>query len=63
MATDFVEKFKRYLKEDEKSPKTIESYVGDIAGFVVYHENMGVKFQGDLKRFYSEQEQFSYIPS
>jgi integrase/recombinase XerD len=52
MASDFVEKFKRYLKEDGKSPKTIESYVGDIAGFVVYLQNMGVKFQGELKRFY-----------
>ncbi|MCM0649713.1 tyrosine-type recombinase/integrase [Clostridium swellfunianum] len=52
MATDFVEKFKRYLKEDGKSPKTIESYVGDIAGFVSYIQNMGVKFQGELKRFY-----------
>lgn len=41
MAIDFVEKFKRYLKEDGKSPKTIESYVGDIAGFVTYLENMG----------------------
>ena len=52
MATDFVEKFKRYLKEDGKSPKTIESYVGDMYGFVFYIQNMGVKFQGELKRFY-----------
>jgi integrase/recombinase XerD len=52
MATDFVEKFRRHLKEDGKCPKTIESYVGDIAGFVAYIENMGVKFQGELKRFY-----------
>ncbi len=52
MATDFVEKFGRYLKENGKSPKTIESYVGDIGGFVSYIQNMGVKFQGELKRFY-----------
>ncbi len=52
MAIDFVEKFKRYLQEDGKSTMTIESYVGDIAGFVTYLQNMGVKFQGDLKRFY-----------
>lgn len=52
MATDFVEKFKRYLKEDGKSSKTIESYVGDVSGFVSYIQNMGVKFQGELKRFY-----------
>lgn len=52
MTADFVEKFKRYLKEDGKSPKTIESYVGDAGGFVTYIQNMGVKFQGELKRFY-----------
>ena len=52
MATDFVDKFKRYLKEDGKSPKTVESYVGDVAGFVAYIQNVGVKFQGELKRFY-----------
>jgi len=45
MAINYVEKFKRYLKEDGKSPKTIESYVGDITGFVVYLKSMGVKFQ------------------
>jgi RHS repeat-associated protein len=33
MSTDFVEKFKIYLKEDGKSLETIESYVGDIASF------------------------------
>lgn len=52
MAIDFVEKFKKYLKEDGKSQKTIESYVGNIGGFVSYIQNMGVKFQGELKRFY-----------
>lgn len=52
MATDFVEKFKRYLKEDGKSVKTIESYVVDIGGGVAYLQNMGVKFKGELKRFY-----------
>jgi site-specific recombinase XerD len=45
MAINFVEKFKRYLKEDEKSLKTIESYVGDISGFVSYIQNIEVKFQ------------------
>jgi hypothetical protein len=36
MGTDFVEKFKRHLKEDGKSPKTVESYVGDV-GMNVEH--------------------------
>ncbi|WP_275051632.1 phage integrase SAM-like domain-containing protein [Clostridium manihotivorum] len=44
MATDFVEKFKRYLNEDGKSQKTIESYVGNIAVFVAYFENIDAKF-------------------
>ena len=52
MESDFVKKFKRYLKEDGKSPKTIESYVGDIGGFVVYLQNMGVKYQGNLQDSY-----------
>ena len=30
MATDFVVKFKRYLKEGGKSPKLIENYIGVI---------------------------------
>jgi hypothetical protein len=41
----------RLCREIQKIPtggwkecKTIESYVGDIAGFVAYLQNMGVKF-------------------
>ncbi|MCD2349065.1 tyrosine-type recombinase/integrase [Clostridium guangxiense] len=52
MVADFVYKFKKYLMEDGKSPKTIESYVGDIYGFAVYLQNMEVSFHGELKRFY-----------
>ena len=42
MATDFVERFKRYLQEDGKSAKTIESYTGDIAGFVDVRKYRGI---------------------
>jgi integrase/recombinase XerD len=49
---ELVEKFKRFLKEDGKSPKTIESYVGDIEGFVMYLKTMGVEFRGELRRFH-----------
>jgi len=52
MAIDFVEKFKRYLKEDGKIAKTIEGFVGDIGGFLSYIQNMGVIFPGELKGFY-----------
>jgi len=31
---ELVQLFKRYLEEDGKSIKTVESYVGDTSGFV-----------------------------
>lgn len=49
---ELVEEFKTFLREDGKSPKTIESYVGDIAGFVMYLRTMGVEFRGELRRFH-----------
>jgi integrase/recombinase XerD len=49
---ELVEKFKRFLKEDGKSLKTIESYVGDIEGFVMYLKTIGVEFRGELRRFH-----------
>lgn len=52
MATDFIYKFKKYLIDDGKSPKTIGSYVGDIVGFASYLQNMEVNFNGEPKRFY-----------
>lgn len=53
-----VEDFKTYLIEDGKSPKTIQSYVGDVAGLLKYLETMGTEFEGNLKRFYVT----TYIP-
>jgi integrase/recombinase XerD len=47
-----LEDFKMYLMEDGKSPKTIQSYIGDVAGLVKYLEAMGTGFEGSLKRFY-----------
>jgi integrase/recombinase XerD len=49
---ELVKKFKRFLKKDGKSPKTIESYVGDIEGFEMYLKTMGVEFRGELRRFH-----------
>jgi integrase/recombinase XerD len=47
-----IEKFKISLTEDGKSPKTIESYVGDINAFKEFLTAKGVDFNGNLQRFY-----------
>lgn len=44
-----LENFKMSLIEDGKSPKTIESYVGDIKGFIELLESKGVEFNGTLQ--------------
>jgi integrase/recombinase XerD len=49
---EIVENFKISLIEDGKSPKTIESYVGDIKAFKEFLESKGVEFNGTLQRFY-----------
>lgn len=48
---EIVQGFARYLTEDGKRPKTVESYVGDAIGFLTYLAQMGTDFTGDLKRF------------
>ena len=40
-----LEDFKMNLVEDGKSPKTIQSYIGDIAGILKYLETMGTEFE------------------
>ncbi|WP_243129546.1 site-specific integrase [Clostridium sp. HBUAS56017] len=40
------------LIEDGKSPKTIESYVGDINVFKEFLTAKGVDFNSNLQRFY-----------
>ncbi len=47
-----IEEFKISLIEDGKSPKTIESYVGDIKAFKEFLGSKGVEFNGTLQRFY-----------
>jgi len=47
-----VEKFERYLMEDGKSAKTIESYVGDTSAFVAFLESKVIEFSGEMKKFY-----------
>lgn len=45
-------RFQKELIEDGKSPKTIESYVGDIKPFKEFLTAKGVGFNGTLQRFY-----------
>ena len=47
-----VEEFRTHIMEDGKSTNTIQSYVGDITGFLKYLGTMRVEFDGVLKRFY-----------
>jgi integrase/recombinase XerD len=47
-----IEDFKISLIEDGKSPKTIESYIGDIKAFKEFLGSKGVEFNATLQRFY-----------
>ena len=47
-----IEDFRISLIEDGKSPKTIESYIGDIKPFIEFLGDKGVEFNGTLQRFY-----------
>lgn len=44
--------FAKHLTEDGKRSKTIQSYVGDVSGFLVYLQQKGIDFVGDIKRFH-----------
>ncbi|MDT3700902.1 MAG: tyrosine-type recombinase/integrase [Thermincola sp.] len=47
-----VAAFRRHLTEDGKSAKTVESYTGDVAGFLAYLEAKGADVNGGLRRFH-----------
>lgn len=47
-----IEDFKISLIEVGKSPKTIESYIGDIKAFIEFLASKGVELNGTLQRFY-----------
>ena len=49
MMCKIIEDFKISLVEDGKSPKTIESYVGDIKAFIEFIGDKGVEFNGNLQ--------------
>ncbi len=48
---EFVKDFARYLSEDGKGLKTVESYAGDVARFLTWLEGMDTHFSGELRRF------------
>lgn len=47
-----TERFAQYLREDDKRLPTIQSYTGDVDGFLAYLKQMGSEFAGNLKRFH-----------
>ena len=47
-----VQGFAELLAEDGKRAKTIQSYTGEVSGFLFYLHKMGADFNGDLKRFH-----------
>lgn len=47
-----VSEFDETLANDGKSPKTIESYTGDVRSFIEWIESKGNIFTGNLKRFH-----------
>ena len=51
-SSPIVQRFAELLTEDGKRPKTIQSYTGDISGFLAYLHQMGVDFSGEMKRFH-----------
>lgn len=52
MAERIVQEFTDHLVADGKSPKNIDSYVGDVDGFLQWLREKDLTFTGDLKRFY-----------
>lgn len=46
-----LHKFKQWLMEEGKSPKTMESYVGDVAKFHAYMIEKAVDRSQPLSRF------------
>lgn len=52
MSKEIISAFAAYLSEDGKRPKTVQSYVGDVHGFLSYLAWMGVDFDGNLRRFH-----------
>lgn len=48
---EYVKTFETYLRESGKAEKTIESYTGDIKGYIRYMTEKGIAFGGIINRF------------
>ena len=53
-----IEDFKRSLIEDEKSSKTIKSYIGDIRAFIEFIKSKGVKLDlaDEIKEYIKDRD-------
>ncbi|MDA8335171.1 MAG: site-specific integrase [Peptococcaceae bacterium] len=47
-----VQGFAEFLAEDGKRPKTIQSYTGDVVGFLAHLRRMGAEVGQEIKRFH-----------
>jgi len=50
-AMDYIKSFSQYLLDNGKADKTIESYTGDIKGYIRFLGVRGIEFEGTLNRF------------
>lgn len=46
-----IKAFEDHLREDGKSEKTIESYIGDLKGLEVFVKQRDMNFDGSINRF------------
>ncbi len=48
---NYIQSFETYLKENGKADKSIESYTGDVTGYIRYIGKKDITFDGQLNRF------------
>lgn len=46
-----IKAFESYLSNNGKADKTIESYTGDVKGYLRYISDKNITFDGNLNRF------------
>jgi integrase/recombinase XerD len=47
----YIKAFESYLSNNSKADKTIESYTGDVKGYLRYISDKSITFKGNLNRF------------
>lgn len=48
---EHINAFENYLRNNSKADKTIESYTGDVRGYIGFLSKKGIVFDGQLNRF------------